>query len=287
MLLVSPNFSDLFTPNIEIKKFPDGESYVRIPMLESCAGQNVTILHRLYPDQNQSLFELLLIVDELTFNDCKVTVVSPYLPYSRQDKKVLEGEIPGGKVVCKLLAQAGCKQLITLDCHFLKQEGQFTHADLPIKNISMNSQLIDYAKEQLFGGDSCEIIAPDQGASYMVKKQGGQAMTKTREGYSTGGAIISRDVEKMEGQVDVHGKNVLLLDDMISTGSTMLKAIERMREHGAKKIACAATHGLFLGNSLDKLEALCDGVFVTDSIPGPAAKVSIKPLFDEHIQKLL
>lgn len=286
MLLVSPNFSDLFSPNIEIKKFPDGESYVRIPMLEQCANQPVTVLYRLFPDQNQSLFELLLIVDELAYHDCQVTVVAPYLPYSRQDKKVLEGEIPGGKVVCKLLAQAGCKKLITLDCHFLKQEGDFTHADLPIKNVSMNSQLIDYAKTEVFNGEEFEIIAPDQGASYMVAKEGGQTMTKTREGY-TGGAIIYRDVEKMEGQLDVHGKNVLILDDMISTGSTMIKAIERMREAGAKKIACAATHGLFLGNSLDKLEALCDAVFVTDSIPSLAAKVSIKPQFDDHIQTLL
>lgn len=286
MLLVSPNFSDLFSPNIEIKRFPDGESYVRIPGSKSFAGQAVTVFHRLYPEQNQTLFELLLILDELSYHGCSVTVVSPYLPYSRQDKKILEGEIPGGKVVCSLLAQAGCKKLITLDCHFLKQEGEFTHADLAIKNISMNNGLIDYARE-IFGNDEpLQIIAPDQGANYMVKSEGGTAMTKVREGY-TGGAIIYREVETLEGAPDVEQKNVLILDDMIATGSTMIKAIERLRQAGAKKIACAATHGLFLGTSLDKLQSVADAVFVTDSIPGPAAKVSIKPRFDEHMQTLL
>ncbi len=284
MLLVSPNFSDLFSPNIEIKKFPDGESYVRIPNAAECKGRKVTVFHRLYPDQNQSLFELLLILDELTYHGCHVAVVSPYLPYSRQDKKVLEGEIPGGKVVCKLLAQAGCKQFVTLDCHFIKKEGEYTHDDLNIKNISMNAELIEYARE-LFGDKDLEIIAPDQGAGYMVKSEGGQTMTKTREGY-TGGAIIYREVEKLEGKLDIEGKNVLILDDMISTGSTMLKAVERMREAGAKKIACAATHGLFLGSSLEKLQSVADAVFVTDSIPGPAAKVSIKAKFDQNIQQL-
>jgi ribose-phosphate pyrophosphokinase len=284
MLLVSPNFSDLFAPNIEIKKFPDGESYVRIPGSQNYAGQTVTVFHRLYPDQNQRLFELLLILDELSYHGCKVTVVSPYLPYSRQDKKVLEGEIPGGKVVCSLLAQAGCKKFITLDCHFLKEEGEFSHAELPIKNISMNAALIDHARD-VFGDEPFEIIAPDQGAKYMVKNEGGSAMTKVREGY-TGGAIIYREVETLEGTQDVDGKNVLILDDMIATGSTMIKAIEQLREAGAKKIACAATHGLFLGTSLDKLQSVADAVFVTDSIPGPAAKVSIKSKFDENVRQL-
>ncbi len=285
MFLVSPNFSDLFTPNIEIKKFPDGESYVRIPDLGACDSQPITLLHRLYPEQNNSLLELLLIIDELAYQKCDVTVLSPYLPYSRQDKKILEGEIASGKVVCNLLAHTGCKILITLDCHFLKGTGDFTHGELPIRNISMAKPLIDYAREQIFKHEPFEVIGPDQGASYLVEHAGGTALTKVRRGYK-GGAIIYRDVETLEGNVDLHGKNVLILDDMISTGNTMIKTVEWAREAGAKKIACAATHGLFLGNSLDKLEAISDAVFTTDSILNPAAKVSIKKHFDEHLQSL-
>ena len=286
MLLVSPNFSDLFTPNIEIKKFPDGESYVRIPNLGACEGKPITLLHRLYPEQNNSLLELLLIIDELAYQKCDVTVVSPYLPYSRQDKKILEGEIASGKVVCNLLAHTGCKILITLDCHFLKGTGDFTHGELPIRNISMAKPLIDYAREQVFKDESFKVIGPDQGSNYLVERAGGTALTKIRHGYK-GGAIIYREVETMEGDVDVYGKNVLILDDMISTGSTMIKAIEWSRKAGAKKIACAATHGLFLGNSLDKLEAISDAVFTTDSIPSAAAKISIKEQFNKHLQSLL
>ena len=181
------------------------------------------------------------------------------------------------------MARTGCKILITLDCHFLKGAGDFTHGELPIRNISMAKPLIDYAREYVFKDEPFAVIGPDQGASYLVEHAGGTALTKVRRGYK-GGAIIYRDVETMEGDSNVYGKNVLILDDMISTGSTMIKAIEWSREAGAKKIACAATHGLFLGNSLDKLEAISDAVFTTDSIPNPATKVSIKEQFDAHLQ---
>ncbi|MBI4085922.1 MAG: ribose-phosphate pyrophosphokinase [Candidatus Liptonbacteria bacterium] len=285
MLLVSPNFSDLFAPNVEIKKFPDGESYVRIPDLGACEDRPITLLHRLYPEQNNSLLELLLIIDELAHKKCDVAVLSPYLPYSRQDKNILKGEIAGGKVVCNLLARTGCKIFITIDCHFLKGTGDFTHGELPIRNISMAKPLTDYAREKIFKDEAFEVIGPDQGASYLVEHAGGTALTKVRRGYK-GGAIIYRDVETLEGDIEVRGKNVLILDDMISTGNTMIKTVEWAREAGAEKIACAATHGLFLGNSLDKLETISDAVFTTDSILNPAAKVSIKEQLDEHFQSL-
>jgi len=93
--LVSPNFSDLFTPNVEIGKFPDGDSHLRIPKLAACREQEVVIYHRLYPNQNDSLIELLLIWTRLSMREPKsITVVSPYLPYARQDKQTIDGEMP-------------------------------------------------------------------------------------------------------------------------------------------------------------------------------------------------
>src|SRR5262249_27974699 len=92
--LVSPNFSDIFTPNIEIGSFPDGDSHVRIPQLTDCAGRDVVVFHRLYPKQNTALMTLLLVLDSLKEAGAKtVKVVAPYLPYSRQYKKKLNGEV--------------------------------------------------------------------------------------------------------------------------------------------------------------------------------------------------
>ncbi len=276
MELVSPNFHDILQPNLEIRKFPDADSYVRIPDLSKYTGKEIILYHRLYPEQDSSLIQALFILNELKAINASVTLVAPYLPYARQDKKVLEGEIKSAEAVCRLLTEAGCRRLITFDCHFLKKEGRFEYGGLDIQNISMNGLLIEHAKKA-FKDEPFETISPDEGAHYMVEESGGQSMKKTRGEYheQQGGEIVYRDVEKLEGKFDFRDKNVLILDDIISTGSTMIKAIENVKANGAKSVACAATHGFFLKDSLAKIRTSCEFVFVSNSIVSPVSEVSI------------
>jgi ribose-phosphate pyrophosphokinase len=287
--LVSPNFSDIFEPNIEIGKFPDGDSHVRILPLADCKDKDVIVFHRLYPEQNTSLVALLFILDSLKEVGAKhITVVAPYLPYSRQDKKKLNGEVASAFVVCNMLARAGCGKLVTFDCHFLNKEGTAKFGELNIENISMGKDLAAHAKTHGFAGEGCEVISPDAGANYLAAAHGGQSYKKVREEYKDD-KINYRDVGSMDGDFDLAGKNVLLLDDMISTGSTMIKALEKIKEAGAKKICCAATHGLFLYNCIDKIRKITDCVYSTDSIINDHAKVSIKEKLlslDSHVQTL-
>lgn len=273
--LVSPNFSDLFTPNVEMGKFPDGDSHVRIPALAECRGRNVVIFHRLYPNQNDGLVELLLMLDAVKHEGAKtITVVSPYPPYARQDKQTVDGEIASSHVICNLLANSGCGKLVTFDCHFLNEEGEVKYGDLPIQNLSLSKELIAHAQEA-FGGQPFEVIGPDAGAAYLVKAVGGKNLQKVRKGY-TDNKIGYRHIDTMDGDFDVRDKNVLLLDDMISTGNTMIKALEKMKEGGAKRIICAATHGLFLYNCLDLMRKHTDIIFASDSIVSPQSAVSIR-----------
>lgn len=281
--LVSPNFSDLFEPNIEIGEFPDGDSHVRIPQLADCKGQDVQVLHRLYPRQNTALVALLLILDSLKEVGAKsVTVVAPYLPYSRQDKKKLNGEVASAYAVCNLLARAGCSKLVTFDCHFLNKPGAAKFGELDIENISMGKALVEFARRDGFAGELCEVISPDMGANYLVAEHGGRSFSKTRKDYD-GDKIHYRDVHTMDGDFDVKGKNVLLLDDMISTGNTMLKALEKITSAGAKKVCCAAAHGLFLYNCMDKIKKFTECVYSTDTIINPQAKISIKDKLSETL----
>jgi ribose-phosphate pyrophosphokinase len=274
--LISPNFSDIFTPNIEIGQFPDGDSHVRINPISDCKDADVVVFHRLYPKQNTSLVSLLLILDSLKEVGARyVSVVAPYLPYSRQDKKKLNGEVASAFVICNLLARAGCDKLVTFDCHFLNQEGPAEFGELKIQNISMGKALVEYAKTGVFLGEDCEVISPDMGANYLVKEHGGKSFKKVRKEYE-GNKINYRDIGQMDGDFDVLGKNVLLLDDMISTGATMIRALEKLTEAGAKKVCCAATHGLFLYNCIDRIRKFTDCVYSTDSIINDNAKVSIK-----------
>ncbi len=273
--LVSPNFNDLFTPNVEIGKFPDGDTHLRIPQLAACRGREVVIYHRLYPNQNDGLMELLLMLDAVKHEDAKsIIVVSPYLPYARQDKQTIDGEVASSHVICNLLARSGCTKLVVVDCHFLNEEGEAKYGDLLIKNISLSKELIAHA-QQVFAGQSFEVIGPDAGAAYLVKIVGGKSLKKVRKGY-TDGKIGYRHIDTMEGDFDVRDKNVLLLDDMISTGATMVKALEKMSEGGAKRIICAATHGLFLYNCLDLMRKYTDVIFASDSILSAQSTVSIR-----------
>ncbi len=276
MQLVSPNFSDLMKPNIEFKTFPDGDSYVRILDMKACQGEDVALYHRLYPSQDTSIFTALTMLDTLKRVGARVSLISPYLPYSRQDKTFLEGEALSAQVLCRMLAEAGADRLVTLDCHFLKKEGDFQYSGLKIHNVSANKALVEHARKKI-GLEDLEVISPDQGANYLVSEFGGKSMRKVRGEYDKTKEAY-RGVAKMEREFDVKGKNVLIIDDMISTGGTMIKAVENVRKGGARKVLCAATHGFFLKDSLKKLRSISDCVFTTNSIPNEAAEVDMRAL---------
>ncbi len=276
MRFVSPNFSDLAEPNIEIKTFPDGDSYVRVPSIKK---EESVLFHRLYPEQNTAILQAVLMLETLKRAGASTTLVSPYLPYSRQDKVFREGEAMSAEIICKLLLEAGARKLVTIDCHFLKKEGTFTYGGLEIENFSANKLLIEHARKKM---GEIEIITPDIGAKYLVEEFGGKGMEKKRGGYQKGEEAY-RKIEFVERKFEVKGKNILILDDMISTGGTMIKAVENVKKGGAERVFCAATHGLFLKNSLKKLKEICDGVFVTDSIPSPVSEVSIIPLLKDYL----
>lgn len=265
--IVSPTFSDLFIPNIELRKFPDGDSYVRVPHAKTLKDKDIVVYHRLYPNQNTSLIQAVFIANALG-EARSIALISPYLPYSRQDKIGSEGEIKSSEAVVHMLKAAGYSSITTFDCHFLKKTGEFEYAGMKIKNITLSGLLIEHAKKRL--GEDFEVISPDAGANYMSN---GKAMRKVRGEYGKGN-IIYRNIEKMEIDFNVNGKNILIIDDMISTGSTMMKAIENLRKNGAGKIALAAAHGFFLKDSLKRLGQLSDYIFVSNAIPSSASEVN-------------
>lgn len=273
-LLVSPRFQDIFTPNIEIGSFPDGESHIRIRDIEKYKNQQVVLCHRLYPSPNNALVELFLILGTLQKVRAKVSLLIPYLPYARQDKVFLKGESPSAEIICQLMHKSDCQKLVTFDCHFLKKEGEFIYKQMPIRNISLGNELLSYAKN-VITKEKLEIVAPDEGARYLVENQGGKSMIKNRRPYGNG-KINYRHIEDMRFNFNIKNKNILILDDMISTGSTMIKAVEKLKNGGALKVYCAATHGFFLGNSLNKLKSFSDGVFVSDTIPSPVSQINIQ-----------
>jgi len=259
---------------VEVRSFPDGDSYVRLP--SSPRGKQAIIFSRCYPNQNQKLLELMLAISTAKETGAAaVRAFIPYLPYARQDKRVKEGEAISARVLCSLLKAAGLDELITLDCHFLKKSGMFEYAGLSIANMSASPALLEEVKKGL---KLPLVITPDQGAAYLAKGEvGAQSMVKERGAYDTGtanknkkGAIVNkiyRPVASLTADFSVKGRDVIIVDDIIAGGSTMLKAVQLCRKGGARSVTCACTHGQLLENADRKIRAAgARKIISTDSI---------------------
>lgn len=282
LLLKSPNCQDLGLDGetVEMKRFPDGESYVRIPI--DPKGKDVVFVHRCYPEQDVSLIRLLLVLRQLKEMGAKrITAVVPYLPYARQDKRFLPGEAMSSEVVCRSMKEAGCDRLITFDCHFLKKEGKFEYGGLPITNKSLGKAVAEHLKAGL---NRPLVISPDEGARYLTEGEKERGVMKKVRGEYKQGESAYREVASLEAKFEVKGKDVVIVDDIIAGGSTMIKALKLCRSGGARSVCCGAVHGLFLNESLKRLkDEGASQVACTNSISGEASKVDIS----EEIKRLL
>jgi ribose-phosphate pyrophosphokinase len=280
-LLVGPNCSDLAQPNVEIKKFHDCENYIYIPEVEKLEGKHVAILHRCYPDQDSRLLQLFQILSAVKPVAAKVTAIVPYLPYSRQDEISRPGETDSATMISRLLASAGFDELVTFNCHFLQLgETKKNVAGLNIENRSILADLFDYVKPRV---TNPVFISPDQGAAHFVENMGGVSMEKTLGEYIHG-PVAFRQITSEKLDVDITGRDVILVDDMIISGETMIKAAQVCKKAGAKRIVCASAHGLLVGCAFDRIRAAgAKEIVVSDSVPSPAAVVSIKKRLKDFI----
>ncbi len=267
--IVSANMADVLEPNVEIKRFPDGDSYVRVKDLSGLVGKRARVYHRLYPEQDSAIVQAVLIAQALE-GASSFELVSPYLPYARQDKIWKPGEALSSKAIIRMLKKSGYDTLVTFDCHFLKEPGEFMCWGMRIVNISLADAIKKKARE--IAGKDVVVISPDEGARYM---SGGRSMKKVRGEYrTTETGTTYREIARLELDERVEGEDVLIIDDMIASGGTMLRAIENVRKAGAKRVFVGATHGLFLGESLEKLKALADAVIVSNTVPNPIATIN-------------
>ncbi len=285
-LLVSQNSSYIFPANVELKNFPDKEAHILIRDLDSCRGQDVQVLHRCYPRQDSSLLQLFLMGRTLAKVANKVEAIIPYLPYARQDKIWKAGEALSAEAICELVASAGFSSIATFDCHFLKKPGEAVYGGIRIRNFSLADELVNYFREK---NPDVLFISPDQGASYIVSDAGGASMVKKRGDYANHKKRAVRQVESLEisGQVDVKGRDVVMLDDMIAGGGTMIRAGRAILAAGAASISCGCTHGLFLGDAYTKLQSAgFEEIVASNTIASEASKIDImNPLRDKILGK--
>ena len=253
----------------ELKIFPDGEC--KITLKGNLSKNKTVIVQSIYPPVDSNLVQALALVSKAKETSNEVIVVAPYLGYARQDREFLPGEIVTMKVLGQLFKGAGASKIIVVDIH---SKMGLKHFKIKTENVSAIYDLVSYFQKIRIKNPL--IISPDQGGKERAK-QFAQiydsdyiALNKQRD-RKTGKVKI-----KTEGLNQVQGRDVIIVDDMISTGGSIIKATKFLKKQKCKRVFVACTHALLINDAERKIKKSgVSKVVSTNSIPGKTSVVDI------------
>ncbi len=244
-----------------VSRFSEGE--IRVKIDENVRGKDVFVVQPTSPPTNENLMELLIMIDALKrASSQRITTVIPYFGYARQDRKDQPRVPITAKLVANLLTTAGSNRILTMDLHAGQIQGFF---DIPVDHLFAVGVFIDYLSK--FELKDLVVVSPDVGGIKMAR-----AYAKR---LSAGLAIIDKrrispeKAEVMHILGETEGKNVVIVDDLIATGGSLIEAVEALKKARAKSIWAAITHGVLSGPALERIDK-CKGLeklLITDSIP--------------------
>jgi ribose-phosphate pyrophosphokinase len=271
----------------EVGVFENGETRVRLE--DNVRGCDVFVVQPTCTPVNESIMELLILIDALRRASVfRVTAVIPYYGYAKQEKKTSGREPISAKLVANLIRTAGADRILTIDLHAPAIEGFF---DIPVDHLQAAPLLADYVRGLHL--PEIVIVSPDAGGVPRVNsfRQYIQSSRLAIIAKQRMGPDMTRVVE-MVG--DVAGKTVVIVDDMISTGSTLMGAVRILEERGANAIYACATHGVLTQEAITSiLQSSLVQVIVTNTIAQPPANadariqtISVAPLFAEAIMRI-
>ncbi|BAH83273.1 ribose-phosphate pyrophosphokinase [Candidatus Ishikawella capsulata] len=245
-----------------VSRFSDGEISVQIN--ENVRGDDIFIIQSTCAPTNDNLIELVVMIDALRRASAgRITAVIPYFGYARQDRRVRSARVPiTAKIVADFLSSVGVDRVLTVDLHSEQIQGFF---DIPVDNVFGSPILLEDMFE--LNLENPIVVSPDIGGVIRAR-----AIAKLLNDADM--AIIDKRRPRANiSQVmhvigDVLGRECVLVDDIIDTGSTLCKAAEALKEHGAKRVFAYATHPVFSGNAMDNLrKSMIDEVVACDTIP--------------------
>ncbi len=244
-------------------EFANGELFVRFE--ESVRGCDAFVVQSHTAPINTWLMEQLIMVDALKRASAKrITVVAPFYPYARQDKKGRGREPITAKLVADMLQVAGADRIITMDLHSGQIQGFF---DGPVDHLTAMPVLADHIRTTCEGRDLV-VVAPDAGRVRTAEKFAGQLGAPLAFLHKRRSRTEAHKVEVREVVGEVDGRQCVLIDDMIDTAGTIVQGAEVLMDSGAERVTAAATHGIFSGPAIDRLKNAPIGeVVVTNTLP--------------------
>lgn len=262
--------------------FPDGESYVRVE--DDLKGEVAIVVQSCPPPQDKRVIELLQLIDaSLRAGASKVIAVVPYFAYSRQDKVFLPHEALTSRIIARVVEAVGASSLITVNVHSELVLGYFER----IKALSVNAfpEIADYLAS--LGLRDPLVLSPDKkrypDAQRVAELIAGEAafLEKKRD-------LETGEVTTEEKALAIEGRDVVIVDDIISTGGTIVNAAKIISKGSPKRIIAACVHGLYVANALEKLVAAGVGEIIsTDTVESQTSKVTVAKAIAGAVERLL
>ncbi len=269
--------------------FANGEIFVRFE--ESVRGCDAFVLQSHTAPINTWLMEQLLMVDALKRASAKrITVVAPFYPYARQDKKHRGREPISARLVADLFKTAGANRLMSVDLHTAQIQGFFNG---PVDHLFALPLLADYLQQRL-GGAKLTVVSPDAGRVRVAERWTDRLSAPLAIIHKRRDSDVPNEVKVFEVVGEVKGRTCVIVDDMIDTASTITKAADALFANGAEEVVVAATHGVLSGPAVDRLKnSRISEVILTNTLPIPDDRrfdkltvLSIAPLIARAIREV-
>lgn len=270
--------------DVELKVFPDGESKIRIN--GDPRGKFALMVQSTYSPVDSKLMEALFTIKKASSMGADVCAVIPYLAYARQDKEFVKGEAVSMESIASMFDSSGAKNLITVDIH---SETSLSYFTIPAYNVSAVPLLANHFKSQKLVQPI--VVSPDIGGSArameFAKIMGTESIALPKQRDRNTGKVSIDSSASAPGLAKVKNRDAILVDDMISTGSSIVKAAEVLRETGCNKVFVACTHALLLDDAFEKMrDAGVKDIVATNTVPSQVSKVDVAPAICDQVKKL-
>lgn len=267
--------------SVETKKFPDGERYFRIKD-EIPEDEKVVIIQSTGYPQDENMMELFFILDTLgDMNITNITLVSPYLGYSRQERRFKEVECISAKATAKLIQTMGVKHLVSINLH---EQSICDLYGIPVDNLSAMPAIADYIRIN-HPEKKPIILAPDKGAEGFAREIA--EILDTDYDYLEKVRLSPEKVKTKTKNISVNNRSVIIVDDIISTGGTIVNAINILKLQGAKSVDVVCVHPVLVNDAVLKINAAgANSVHGTNTLKSEVANISVAKTIAKHLKTL-